>query len=420
MAARAPYRTLEELLEITRNLALRYLIESGLDPAARAFVFAMKFLLRHENNQGTVRRYGPALRRYFKWCRSKGLEPTTVVPSDAALYRTYLQTLTFVPWGKTEPKRLEGMTWSSELAAVKAYYGMLFKDGEIRANPFADLKISTKPKHGTPAFTIDDIDRVLDKIVAGRAITAYDQRDYALIVTGSRVGPRRKELRGLRWQDLPTSVRGDRLVIAERKGGEPDEIDLPVDVRPLLMEWKRELAALIGRPVRDSEPVFPSIGVHCRDLSQARRGHLLPMSLQSITDVCHQRFAEVGLTDPRSATHALRATAVTVAFENGATIADLMIMGGWKSEATCWRYIKRLNRRSPAATWALAARPFPTRRTAANTSESGRVRVSADVNIGRPETVDGLARASGLFRRVVAMVPAPRRRSPAVATEGAS
>ncbi len=406
------------MLASARARAQGYVIASGLDPSGRAFSLMTTFLDRYEN-PGTLRRYGLSAGRYCGWAVARGLDPLAAKRSDADLYEKHMNTVEYIPRGSTMPKKLAPNTRAFELGAVRAFYAMLVADGEITFSPFAHIKVSGKPINGTPAFVLEELQRVMDAIAPDGRGNAFDQRDYALLLIGSRVGPRRKELRGLCWRDVKTSARGDRLNIVERKGGKRDEIDLPADVRPVLMAWKAQLAELIGRPVRDDEPVLPCIGPGYADLHAARRGRLIPMGLGQITIVCRDRFAAVGLVGPRFATHSLRATAVTIGFEHGATIEELMIMGGWTSEATCWNYIKRLNRPSPASYWVLGAKPFPAASAVPGPSDSPAASTPS-IPESEPRSAGGHAQGAELIRRAAAFLPSFGRRVPGIAADGVS
>ena len=327
--------------------AWQYLLEAGLDPASRPMVFAHVYLEGFGNAE-TMRRYGLALGRYFAWCRARGLDPFAAKRSDANVYNAHV---TGLGWAD-ETRKLE-------VTVARSYYRAAFEDGEAPLNPFSHIRLGAEVETETPALLPSDIDRVLDAIAAARPIRSVDQRDYALVYTASRVGPRRKELRGLCWGDLIAAGRASTVRFS-RKGGLRDTINLPDDVVAVLDAWRGALAGHLGRRVRMDEPVFPSIGVNDRELRRARRGTLLPMCLQLITNTCKARFADVGLEGPRMATHALRASAATIAFEAGAALEDIQLMLGHRKLATTWGYIKRIRRQSAATTWTPRARPFPT------------------------------------------------------------
>jgi integrase/recombinase XerD len=327
--------------------ARRYIADSGIDPKLRAVRFAKHTYLETIRNARTVRRYGLALGRYFSWCHERGVDPFEAKRSDADTFEV----------------RIEGRDWApktkkNELACIRAFYTAAVDDDEIGRNPFSHIRLSAEAKYGTQALTPSAINRVLNRIADADAIGLVDQRDYALLYTASRIGPRRIELGRLRQGQLVQTERGPRISF-ERKGSDWDQIDLPADVAAVLDEWRCALEQALRRKVRIDDPVFPSIGVGLCDIKAGRRGRLHPMGLQAITNMCRQRFANVGLVGPRMATHVLRASAATIAYENGATIDEIQHMLGHKDQATTWMYIKRLNRPSPATRWTLDVSPFP-------------------------------------------------------------
>jgi integrase/recombinase XerD len=338
--------TSEEARAAALARARRYLKDSGLDPSLQAMAFACRFLEGYANN-GTMLRYALALGTYFAWCAQRGLDPYLAKRSDANIYDAWLTGTNLAP-----------QTVKTNLAVARSFCRSAFEDGEMHRNPFAHIRLSADPQQETPALTPSSINRVLDAISDTEAISSGDQRDWALIFTASRVGPRRKELHLFTWGDFTKTERGGRARF-DRKGGKADTIDLPPDVTSVLSEWRTALEGAIERPVRPDEAVFPSVGVGQHELHQAKRGRLEPMGLQRITNMCAERFADVGLEGPRMATHVLRASAATIAFESGASIDEIMVMLGHKQASTTWTYIKRLNRPSPATKWALEIRGFP-------------------------------------------------------------
>lgn len=326
--------------------ALRYLDESGLDQSLPAFKFGVRFLESHRSVE-TMRGYASHLARFFTWCHERGLDPYAVGALDARTYEAFV-----------ERQQLAPASIKGRLATIRSFYRAAWENDEIARNPFRSIRLSARPLVETPALTAEQLNAVLDTIAAQPRISLHEQRDYALIYLGSRVGPRRKELRALTWADVANTVRG-ATVRLNRKGAKIDIIALPADALATLDSWKAVLEAALRRKVKPTEPVFPSIGYGGCDIRQARRGTLIPPSLQTITDTVRDRFADAGLVGPRYATHVLRASAATIAFEHGATMDEIQIMLGHQSQATTWMYIRRINRPNPADRWHLRVQPFP-------------------------------------------------------------
>jgi site-specific recombinase XerD len=343
----APSRKLspEDAAACIRARGVRYIDDSGLDRACPAYALGMRFVESMRNAE-TARTYGLHLNRLFTWCGRTGRDPLAMSQLDAAEYDAQLPTA----WAEKTRK--------TNIAVVRAFFTIASKEGDGRPNPFRYFKVSAEPETETPALTSLEINRVLNLIADIADPSIGDMRDYALIFTGGRVGPRRKELARLVFSDLLTA--GDGLdARLHRKGGGVDRIVLPPDAIAVLEEWRGRLEAYLGRQVRPNEPVFPSAGFRDCRLRAARRGSLEPLAPGRITSMVRDRFADAGLVGPRMATHVLRASAATIAWEHGATIEEIKLMLGHRHVATTWLYIRRISRPNPATRWSLDVRPMP-------------------------------------------------------------
>ena len=177
-----------------------------------------------------------------------------------------------------------------------------------------------------------------------------DARDYALLYLCGRLGPRRISLGTLRWGSLV--VEASAAVIAFHvKGDRYDRVLAPPDVLAVLATWHKELAVALGRPLRAEDAVFPPVGAKTRDIGPGSGAALEPMTTSSISYQVRHRFAHVGIVGPGFAAHALRATAATVAYENGATVEEIQAMLGHLNRPQTEAYIRRRLIRSAAARW---------------------------------------------------------------------
>lgn len=336
----------------------RYIVDSGIDQSLPAFEFALRFLATYKNPM-TMRRYALGLTRYFGWCHQRGADPFATQSDEADIYEGFVGRLGLAP-----------KSVKLDMAIARAFHHRASDGGKVNGNPFAHIRLSADNQVSTEALTPVEINKVLNTIASVETITLLDQRDYALIYVASRVGPRRVELARFRWVDVITTPRGVRGRF-HRKGDGIDSIDLPPDAVEVLETWRTVLRTALGRLPRPDEPVFPSVGVGAHLIKRAKRGVLVPMGVAIITVTCRSRFEDAGLFGPRMATHVLRASAATIAFENGATVDEIKIMLGHKNIETTWKYIRRLNRPSPASHWQLDVLPFPGAKATTADSTSG-------------------------------------------------
>ena len=73
--------------------------------------------------------------------------------------------------------------------------------------------------------------------------------------------------------------------------------------------------------------------------------------MHGVADAAKNRYFDAGLSAPRLAFHALRATGSTLAHEAGATEEEIQATGGWESRAMVDLYIKRRQTQSALGRW---------------------------------------------------------------------
>lgn len=343
-----------------RNLARAhdYIDEAGLPEDSQAVAWAHRFIETF-SAPGTRIAYALGIRDFFTWCHARSLEPFEAGMVDAAAFEASMA-------------HYAAATRKGRCGAVRSFFRSAVENEITRRNPFILTRLSAAPETPTPAVTPEIIARVLEAIAVRDPVRLIDQRDYTLVVVASRLGPRRIELARLRWQDLVDSERGPQLRL-HRKGGSVQLLSVPDDVLRVLNQWRAILERCTTRRLRAEEPIFPALGLWSRPPRAFRRHGLEPLCPEAITTLVRNRFADVGIVGKRYAAHALRASAATIAWENGAGIDDIQLMLGHSSPATTWRYIRRIWRPSAAETWSVEGASIP----GAAGSDAARIEVAA-------------------------------------------
>ena len=171
------------------------------------------------------------------------------------------------------------------------------------------------------------------------------RRDFAMVYLMGRLGLRREETRELQWGDLHGT--GDPVTLTVHgKGDKYAGVHVPHDVQEVLQSWREALATAVGHVPGPGSPIFPVLGGAHRYAKE----RTLPLSVFSVGAIVRRRMIDAGFDGPRYGAHALRATAATVAHENGADLLAISRLLRHANPKTTERYIKTSeNRRTSAA-----------------------------------------------------------------------
>ena len=124
-----------------------------------------------------------------------------------------------------------------------------------------------------------------------------------------------EETRELHWGDLHGT--GDAVTLTVHgKGDKYADVHVPHDVDEVLRSWSEVLAIAVGHVPGPGAPIFPALGGAHRYVKE----RMLPLSVFSVGAIVRRRMIDAGFDGPRYGAHALRATAATVAHENGADL----------------------------------------------------------------------------------------------------
>lgn len=283
--------------------------------------------------------YGYMVRDWLRWCRQHQTDPLTADDLDAKAF-------------VTRGDGIAPMTRQTRLGALRAIYASAARKGLVRLNPFLGVELrNVEPVNRTPALSLGEFERTLGRIprdVGGPGARLRARRDYAMVYLVGRIGLRREELSKLIWSDVQRSDGGVFLRVPG-KGEKWERLLLPEDVASTTLGWRDDLSEAIGAGVPATSPVYP--GIPQRVWLRGMRPRAL--SPDSVGRIVHKWLGDAGLDGPRYSTHALRATAATLAHEHGAELVHIQKMLRHASPVTTMRYIRRADadRISAAASW---------------------------------------------------------------------
>ncbi len=228
-----------------------------------------------------------------------------------------------------ESEAAQASTIRRRLAALSSLFKHLVRHGHATKNPVADVERPTinRDEGSTLAFSKAQARKMLD---APAADTIEGLRDRALLSVGLQVGFRRAEIAALKVSDLHQNRGFDSLRVI-RKGGRKEALA----INPQAAQRIRAYLDLAGHAADLDGPLFRPLK-HNGKRQEARR----PMSPDNIDRIVRRFAARLGLERGYSA-HSMRATFITTALENGASLEDVQKAAGHRDPSTTKLYDRR-------------------------------------------------------------------------------
>jgi site-specific recombinase XerD len=228
-----------------------------------------------------------------------------------------------------EEEGKEATTVRRRLAALSSLFAHLVKFGVVETNPVRDVeRPAVNRREGmTLAFSQKQARRMLD---TPKEDTVLGLRDRAILSVGLQVGFRRAEIAGLKVGDFHMNRGYDSLKVV-RKGGKKGSLAIHPQAAQRLRDYldkaghKDDLEGPLFRPVRGNRE------------GQDERRHLHP----DVIDRILRKYAKrIGLDRGYSA-HSMRATFITTALDNGASLEDVQRAAGHADPSTTKLYDRR-------------------------------------------------------------------------------
>ena len=272
----------------------------------------LEVFLNTRQCEGTAKEYRADLAKFKTWLIERGIPVEDLKPADIALYRAWLCS------------QYAKLTVNRRLATIKSYFRFLVVNGALERN--AAEHVSGMPQDDytvTVAASNSEVEALLGCIDLG---TDTGLMHSALLHCLFYLGIRRDECIQLKISDL--IVDGEtQTVVVNGKGNKKRVLPLPLEVIQRLQKY------LYARSIREgSEPLFTS--------TASNRKEVKPLSATSISKIVEKYKVKAGI-EKRITPHSARATAVTNALENGASVIQVQAMGGWSSLDMVLRYEKR-------------------------------------------------------------------------------
>lgn len=228
-----------------------------------------------------------------------------------------------------ETERAEASTVCRRLAALSSLFKHLVRHGEVERNPVADVERPNinRDEGSTLAFSKAQARTLLD---TPNPDTVGGLRDRAILSVGLQVGLRRAEIAALSVGDLHQN-RGYDAFRVVRKGNRKDALA----IHPQTAQRIREYLSAAGHANDLDGPMFRSL--RNNGVRRDGRRHMHPDAIDRVV----RKFARrIGLDRGYSA-HSMRATFITTALDNGASLEDVQRAAGHRDPSTTKLYDRR-------------------------------------------------------------------------------
>jgi site-specific recombinase XerD len=249
--------------------------------------------------------------------------------ADPAEFRK-VDRMAVVAWKrKMEQDGAKPRTVRRRLAALSSLFSHLVDRQIVTVNPVREIRRPrVNRKQGTTAaFSPAQARKLLD---APDDSTLQGLRDRAILSVGLQVGPRRAEIAGLKVKDFHMNA-GYPALHFIRKGGE----DHSLAIHPQAAERIRAYLEASGHAEDREGPLFRAIRKSWR--AESLRRHLDP---DLIDRIVRKYVAAIGLHHGFSA-HSMRATFITRALDNGASLEEVQRAAGHADATTTKLYDRR-------------------------------------------------------------------------------
>lgn len=220
-------------------------------------------------------------------------------------------------------------TIKTRLSALSSLFRHLRKHDLVESNPVEDVEAPRlRVRRGeTKALTVKQARKVLE---APPADTLQGLRDRALLAVGFQVGPRRAEIAKLKVRDFHEEQEFPALRLKRKRGSVGSVV-----IHQSAAQRIRAYLEQAGHADHKSAPLF--LPVRGNQLADGERRHLTPKQVDRI----FKRWARKAGLPADLASHTMRATFITRALENGASIEDVQEAAGHAHSSTTQLYDRR-------------------------------------------------------------------------------
>lgn len=271
--------------------------------------------LNTRQSEKTKEAYRSDLVLFKTWLNQRGIPIPELKPADIMLYRAWLVS------------KYSKLSVNRRLATVKSYIRFCVSNGALERN--AAENVNGMPQDDYTATVAASNEEVCSMLQCIDLDTDTGLMHSALLHCLFYLGLRREECIQLKVCDL--NIDGTTAIVTVNgKGNKRRTLPLPIEVINSIQKYL--YAPSIRESIEPHEPLFVS--------TASNRKEIAALSPSSIAKIVRTYKTKAGI-EKRITPHSARATAVTNALENGASVIQVQAMGGWSSLDMVLRYEKR-------------------------------------------------------------------------------
>jgi integrase/recombinase XerC len=258
--------------------------------------------LRGEVADDTWRQYAPAVLRFLAL---SGLARTPV----EAISRTHILTFFGEHYARGGWARVQCH------AALTHFFRWAELERILVENPMAHVKVKRPHEDDEPdSLTPDELGALVVAVERLRG-----RRASLAVLLSYCMATRRKEICGLRWEDIYDDADGSVAELRETKGGTPRKVALSGTALAILDELRR---------------------LPCRYQRLAREGYVVGVGRETFSEWVDKAGKLAGLPERKTHSHILRASFATDALEDGADVRTVQKVLGHAKLTTTMRYLR--------------------------------------------------------------------------------
>jgi integrase/recombinase XerC len=191
----------------------------------------MAELERRNASPMTIKSYAADLRDLVDYLSPPGEQALDVAAIDLLLLREYL--------GALYDRRLAVLTIRRRIAAIRALFKFLAKEGLLTSNPARLLRIPKLPKTLPRVMTAEQATGIIEGSLDAKLERPHPKRDRAILELLYGCGVRVSELAGLDLQDIDAN---DRWIRVRGKGRKERQVPIPGKSAESLLVWLKDRA----------------------------------------------------------------------------------------------------------------------------------------------------------------------------------
>lgn len=275
--------------------------------------------------------YQQDIKHFVIWLATEGITDLSAIKKNTMYaYHAHLREVCSEATGKP----YSNSTINRMFTVARRLLGILAEEGTIESNPCKDIAVKKMAVEDETTHVALKDSQAKQLLASIDRSTRKGKRDYAIVSLLMRTGLRRNEARMLNIGDLHMEQGHYVATIHYAKGGKPGRVKIPPDVWRDIQAYQESFERQYNRL---DAPLF--ISFRKGDHPSVVEGREARIDVKAIETLVKDLGAAIGV--PGLSPHGLRATFITLALENKATLEQTQYAARHKDARMTERYRKR-------------------------------------------------------------------------------